>query len=80
MDTKSPAPRSALLQNYLSEKSLATELAVTVRTLARWRDLRIGPPYSRYGREVAYSIDAVRAWLAAGGTSGKSSSRRRRGS
>jgi hypothetical protein len=78
LQDKSPSRRSGLLADYLPEKDLAAELDVTVRTLARWRELRIGPPYVTRGREIEYPITAARSWLAAGGTSGKSSRRRNR--
>ena len=71
MNTKSPR-RTALLADYLPEKDLATELDVNIRTLARWRELRIGPPFVMRGREIEYLIEGVRTWLAAGGTNSKS--------
>jgi len=55
----------SLLQDYLTEESLAGEIDVTVRTLRRWRKERKGPPITHVGRQVRYSIDGVRRWLAA---------------
>jgi hypothetical protein len=80
VDTELSTPRSSLLADYLPEKDLAAQLDVNVRTLARWRDLRIGPPFVTRGREIEYPIGGVREWLAAGGTSSGKSARRRRGS
>jgi hypothetical protein len=60
--------RDGLLAGYLTEDELAKELGHHIRTVARWRVLRTGPPYVMTGREIRYSVDAVRQWLAAGGT------------
>ena len=43
MDAKSAAARPGLLDDYLSEEDLAAELQKDVRTLQRWRKLRVGP-------------------------------------
>lgn len=77
LDAKAPSRRSILLADYLPEKDLAAELGVHERTLARWRVLGIGPPHVMRGREIEYSIAGARAWLAAGGTNGKSSRKRK---
>ena len=60
--------RSGILADYLSEEALAREFNRTIRTVRRWRALRIGPPYVQRGRDVEYPIDGARNWLAAGGT------------
>ena len=63
---------------FLSEKEMAAELGHTVRTLARWRDLGVGPPHVKLGRFPVYSVEAARAWLAAGGTNAPRQERKRR--
>jgi hypothetical protein len=54
----------SLLANYLSESQLAAEFKKTRRTLQLWRQQRTGPAVTLIGREVYYSRDAVKAWLA----------------
>ena len=71
--------RSGVLAGYLTEKQMADELGCTERTLARWRKLGIGPPYTKRGRFIDYSVEGARGWLAAGGTRGAATREQRRG-
>jgi len=64
MDNK----RSGILAGYLPESEMAEQLGKTQRTLARWRSLNVGPPFTRNGRKIEYSVAGARSWLAAGGT------------
>jgi hypothetical protein len=73
-----PTSRTGILTDFLSEAELAAELGCFERTLARWRGLRIGPPFAMKGREPIYETQAARAWLAAGGTKGAASSKKTR--
>jgi hypothetical protein len=74
------APHTGILVDYLPEPKLAAELGHCARTLARWRALRIGPPFTMSGKQVLYNVEAVRQWLAAGGTAGvRDKSRRHKG-
>ncbi len=50
-------------QDLISECELASELNRTERTVKRWRNERIGPPFIQIGRETLYRRDAVRDWL-----------------
>jgi hypothetical protein len=59
---------ASLLGDYYRERDLARELNKHQRTIKRWRDLGIGPPYTLLGVEVVYPINKTKAWLAAGGT------------
>jgi hypothetical protein len=61
------AERAGVLAGYLREDELAEQLGHAARTLARWRALRIGPPYSMNGREIIYDVERARQWLTAGG-------------
>ena len=54
---------SKLLDDYLSPEQLAAELDKSVRTIARWDSLRIGPPKTVIGKKPYYRRDAVREWL-----------------
>jgi hypothetical protein len=74
MDIKS-SKRVGLLDGYVTEHELATELNKDPRTLFRWRKLRIGPPFVMNGVVPIYNVEQARKWLAAGGTTGKASDR-----
>jgi hypothetical protein len=47
------------------EAETAEELNVSLRTLRKWRQLRVGPPYAKVGRQVHYSDEGRTAWLKA---------------
>ena len=68
------------LQNYISESILATELGLTIRTLARLRAMRTGPPFTQLGRKIVYRREAVEAWLRSREVVPQSTRRRRSGS
>jgi hypothetical protein len=58
------------LDNYRTPKELAALLKErtgtgTVRTLAMWRQRRIGPPWVKFGRTILYPTDAFDLWLTA---------------
>jgi hypothetical protein len=65
ISTRTDAPRSpGILDGYLSPEQAALELGVSTRTLARWRAMRIGPPYTYIGqKKLQYRRGAVLAWL-----------------
>jgi len=48
----------------LTSAETAALLRVPPRTLEAWRARRIGPPYLRLGRRVAYRADDVDQWIA----------------
>jgi hypothetical protein len=58
---------ASLLGDYYRESDLARELNKHQRTIKRWRDLGVGPPYAVLGVEIVYPISKTKAWLAAGG-------------
>ena len=60
---KSEVNGSSLLDDYLTPDQLAEELGKSVRTIARWDSLRIGPPKTVIGKKPYYRRDAVRKWL-----------------
>ena len=60
---KSVLKAAGLLDDYLSPDQLAEELGKSVRTIARWDRLRIGPPKTLVGKRPFYRRDAVRQWL-----------------
>jgi hypothetical protein len=52
-----------ILAGYLSEEDTAREIGVAIRTLQRWRHLRIGPPATPISRRPHYRRAALREWL-----------------
>ncbi len=54
---------SPLLADYLTPDELAEELDKSPRTIARWDNLRIGPPKTVIGKKPYYRREAVRQWL-----------------
>ena len=50
-------------REYLTQEGLAARLGVTVRTLARWEERRVGPPRIRIGRLVLYDLGKLPEWL-----------------
>ena len=66
---------AGLLAGYLSERETASQLGRDPRTLWRWRKLSIGPPHIMVGDTPLYNFEAVRQWLAAGGTAAAISKR-----
>jgi hypothetical protein len=69
---------AGLLADYYREPELAQELKKHRRTIKRWRDLQIGPPFAMLGPEIIYPIATTKAWLAAGGTAGAAVGKKRR--
>lgn len=60
---ESAAGTAPLLIGWLTRAQVASEIGVSVDTLARWETRRIGPPCVRMGRKVLYRADAFREWL-----------------
>ena len=48
---------------YITPESLAKNLDISTRTLARWHVLRFGPPRTVVGRTILYRRDSVLEWL-----------------
>jgi hypothetical protein len=60
---KSAAPLIA--GEYIKPIELARELGVSLRSLARWHSLRVGPPRVVIGRVILFRREAVAEWLRA---------------
>jgi hypothetical protein len=56
--------KPGILAGYLTERELASQLRVTVRSLQLWKVKRTGPPVTSIGCRPYYRKDAVAAWLA----------------
>jgi hypothetical protein len=60
--------RMSILDDHRTEKELAEQLKARtgigcVRTLRKWREQRIGPPWAKIGRVILYPNDDFEAWL-----------------
>jgi hypothetical protein len=51
------------IAGYSSEQETAAALCVTIRTLRKWRQRGMGPPWVKVGRRVVYSDDSRTTWL-----------------
>ena len=61
---RQPAPPPApLMAGWISRLDLARELGLSVDTLRRWDDRRIGPACVRAGRKIYYRRAVVMDWL-----------------
>lgn len=54
-----------LLTGWMTRAEVAADLKISIDTLQRWENQRIGPPTMRLGRKVYYRADALREWLIA---------------
>lgn len=61
--TPTDGPTGHVLGEWMNQPTLAKELGISVDTLQRWHNLRIGPPRIKVGGKVWYRRDSVRAWL-----------------
>jgi hypothetical protein len=57
--------QTELLKDYLSREQLAEKIGKSVKTLVRWELDGKGPPVTRMGRDVLYSISSFDRWLKA---------------
>ena len=53
----------SILENHLPETEAAAEIHKTPRTLQNWRQRGQGPAWTRIGKTVYYSRDAILTWL-----------------
>jgi hypothetical protein len=52
-----------ILKDYISRDDLADKLGKSAKTLVRWELDGRGPPVTRIGRDVLYSIPSFEKWL-----------------
>jgi hypothetical protein len=57
---------TSIFADWLPEKETARQFKKSTRTLKRWRDLGIGPPYRQVGRDIHYHVPGTRQWLETG--------------
>jgi hypothetical protein len=55
--------RRRVLDGYLTESELASEIGRCVTTLRLWRRKGGGPPFTRIMRTAFYDIEKVRHWI-----------------
>ena len=55
--------RIAHIPGHTNEAETAEELGVSVRTLRKWRQLRVGPPWTAVGRQIHYGDESRAAWV-----------------
>jgi excisionase family DNA binding protein len=53
----------AVEQEYLNTREVAKILAVSPRTIEKWRVTGEGPRFYRLGRVPRYSRDDIRSWV-----------------
>jgi hypothetical protein len=56
------SPRATLNPTYLNQTELALRWRVSPRTLERWRWLKTGPNYHKFGGKISYALDDVLAY------------------
>jgi hypothetical protein len=71
---------SGILEDYISRKQLAADLKLAEATLIRWEKDGKGPPVTRIGRDVVYSIPSFKKWLKDQERAGKGDADRKRAS
>jgi hypothetical protein len=57
--------QTEILKDYISRDQLAEKIGKSVKTLVRWDKDGKGPPVTRMGRDVLYSIPSFERWLRA---------------
>jgi predicted DNA-binding transcriptional regulator AlpA len=57
--------QTEILKDYISRDQLAEKIGKSVKTLVRWENDGKGPPVTRMGRDVLYSIPSFERWLKA---------------
>jgi excisionase family DNA binding protein len=58
-----PTSRGHMTDKLLTQRQLADELEVSLRTLERWRQQGTGPAFIRVGRSPRYRRSDIDAWL-----------------
>jgi hypothetical protein len=65
---------TGILEDYIPRKQLAADLRLAEATLIRWEKDGKGPPVTRIGRDVVYSIQSFKKWLKGQERAGKAAS------
>jgi hypothetical protein len=51
-----------LSPTFLTQVELAARWRISPRTLERWRWLKIGPNYHKFGGKIGYALDDILAY------------------
>jgi len=51
-------------QDLLTTDQVAELLHVSDRTVIRWRNERVGPPWCKLGRQIRYRRTSLESWIA----------------
>jgi hypothetical protein len=60
---RAPRWKRKRIPGYTPETETAEELNVSVRTLRKWRQQGMGPPYVKFARQIHYPNEGRIAWL-----------------
>jgi hypothetical protein len=60
---RAPRGKRKRIPGYTPETETAEELNVSVRTLRKWRQQGMGPPYVKFARQIHYPNEGRIAWL-----------------
>jgi hypothetical protein len=55
--------RIARIPGYTNEAETAAELGVATRTLRKWRQLGLGPAFTKFGKQIFYRDESRVSWL-----------------
>jgi hypothetical protein len=58
-------PAGTIAPEWLDTKGASIYLSVSQRSLEYWRSVQKGPPYTKVGRVIRYSVTALEAWMRA---------------
>jgi predicted DNA-binding transcriptional regulator AlpA len=71
--SKSKGNTVETLPRFLTEQQVADRLALSVKTLQRWRLLGQGPRFRKFGGAVRYSVVDIETWMASTPSGGSGS-------
>lgn len=54
---------STVDRELLTTEQVAELLAVNPRTIIRWRNERVGPPWCKLGHQVRYRRESLERWI-----------------
>ena len=63
MPEPTPTKKPEAPDGYVRLHQLAEMLGVHVRTIRRWEKLREGPPKTKIGRQIYYSLESLYKWM-----------------
>ncbi|MFY9835115.1 MAG: hypothetical protein WAK55_01340 [Xanthobacteraceae bacterium] len=55
--------RTAHIPGYTNEADTAEQLGVAIRTLRKWRQLGLGPAFTKFGKQIFYRDESRVSWL-----------------